>query len=309
MTTVLFISEWSDPDAWREALAQHVPDLDFRIWPDAGNPGDVEFALAWQAPLRFYDAFPNLRAIISLGAGVDHLFRDPDIPQTMPLARVVDPTLTRMMCDYVLAAVLRYHRDFDVYERAQAQKRWSGPRATPASRRTIGILGMGELGTAVATMLAGHGFAVRGWSRSPRQLSGIDHFTGPGLQGFLSETEILVNLLPLTAATKNILNRETLSWLPKGACFVNVGRGAHVDEAALVEQLDRGHIRGATLDAFRVEPLPDGHPFWTHPRVLVTPHVASFTDPISAAPAIAENFLRARRGEPLRHAVTRAQSV
>jgi glyoxylate/hydroxypyruvate reductase A len=309
VTTVLFISEWSDPEAWRQALARHVPDLDLRVWPDVGDPADVEFALVWQAPPRFYDDLPNLRAVISLGAGVDHLFRDPDIPEALPLARIVDPTLTRTMCEYVLAAVLRYHRSFDLYEQAKAAQRWAFGRATAPAARTVGVMGLGELGAAAAAMLVGHGFSVRGWSRSRRDIANVDCFAGSELRDFLSGTEILINLLPLTAATEGIVDHAFLGWLPKGACFVNLGRGAHVDEAALLEQLDCGHLRGATLDAFRVEPLPAGHPFWTHPRVFVTPHVASYTNPASAAPAVAENFLRARRGEPLRYAVTRARDA
>lgn len=308
MTTILFISEWSDPDIWKKALEEVIPDLDFRVWPDVGDPDEVELALVWKAPLGFYSRFPNLRGIISLGAGVDHLFRDPGLPDDMPLARVVDPNLERMMSEFVLTCALYYHRDLDHFAAAQEEKVWAQTPAVRTSDRTIGILGAGELGGGAARVLKSQGFDVQVWSRRAKSFEGIRSYVEEDLETFLGGSKILVNLLPLTGATRRILNQQTLAKLPRGACVINVGRGAHVDETALLGLLDSGYLRGAFLDAFDTEPLPREHPFWSHPKVKVTPHVAAHTDPSTAAALVRDNLQRLRQGQPMRYSVTRFEN-
>ena len=307
MTAILFVHATGDAEAWRAALASHLPDVAFRVWPDCRDPDEVTFALVWEPPAGFHEPFKNLRTVMSVGAGVDHLLRLRDLPERLVLARVVDPFLTRMMCEYVLFATLRYHRLFDVFEQAQSSAEWLSRRVKPAADRTVGVMGLGRIGTAVAQLLVKHGFRVRGWSRSPKSLAGVEDFCGDSeLHAFLSETEILICLLPLTDRTRGILDRSNLGRLPKGACLVNVGRGAQLVDEALLELLDTGHLRGATLDVFGEEPLPAAHRFWSHPRVLVTPHIAAYTDPRSAAAQVAENVRRTLTGAPLINPVDRA---
>ena len=295
----------TDPDAmeaWRTALLAEDPGLDIRTFPDAGDPAAIEAAVVWtahdMAELRRY---PNLRLVVSMGAGVDHLLRPPGPPPGVPVARLKDTRLTQGMTEWVLLNVLRFHRQDLEYRALQAARRWEELPAPPdtASRR-VGILGLGELGGAAAAALLALGFPVMGWSRTPKDLPGVECFHGPdGLDAMLRRSDILVCLLPLTPETRGVLNRRTLGLLPRGAFLLNAARGGHVVEEDLLEALDGGRIAGAALDVFEPEPLPPAHPFWAHPRVVMTPHAASITVPSSAAPQVVENLRRARTGRPL----------
>jgi glyoxylate/hydroxypyruvate reductase A len=297
---LLFSSGADDPARWRAELNARLPDLDFRVWPDAvGDPLDIEYALAWRPKPGALRAFPNLKAIFSLGAGVDHLFRDPDLPAGVPVVRLVDKALTRNMTQYVLHWVLHHHRAFQQYAELQHRGEWRTlPVPDPPERRRVGVMGLGVLGKAVARALLGLGFTVAGWSRTPKHVAGVESFAGDaGLAPFLGRLDVLVCLLPLTPETGGIIDKRTLSALPAGAYLINVARGGHLVDEDLVEALDSGHVAGATLDVFREEPLPEAHPFWAHPRVAVTPHIASQTDPRSAADEVAANIRRIRAGE------------
>jgi glyoxylate/hydroxypyruvate reductase len=304
---VLFHSDTDDPAAWQTALRRHLPDLELRVWPEVGDPDDIEAALVWAHPPGALRQFPNLRAILSLGAGVNHILDDPDLPQGVPIARIVDPALTVGMVEYATLAVLRYHRNFDVYERFQREARWKPLPLPVTARRRVGVLGLGEIGGACALGLAALGFSVAGWSRTPKSIPGIATFAGPdGLRPFLAQTEILLCVLPLTSDTRGVINRDTLAALPRGAFVINIARGAHIVDEDLIAALDAGHIAGATLDVFTHEPLPRDHRFWSHPKITVTPHVASLTNPETAAAGVAENLRRAADGRPLLHVVDRA---
>lgn len=303
---LLFLSKSDDPAAWRAALTRRLPDLDMRVWPEVGDAREIDAALVWNHPRGELRNYPNLRLILSLGAGVNHLLDDPDLPADVPIARIVDPGLTAGMVEYALLAVLRYHRQFDIYERFQREKTWKRLPIPLTDRRRIGVLGIGEIGGACATALASLGFPVAGWSRRRKSLPGIESYAGrEQLPAFLGRSDILVCVLPLTADTHGILNRGTLSLLPRGSYVINIARGAHIVDADLLAALDSGQIAGATLDVFGKEPLPADHAYWSHPNVTVTPHAASITNPDTAADGIAENLRRLRDGRALRHLVDR----
>lgn len=304
---VLFCSPADDPLAWRTALARRLPEVDLRIWPDLGPPGSVDAALVWDPPAGLLGSLPNLRAILSLGAGVDGLLRDPTLPD-VPITRMVEPSMSFGMAEYVLAAVLRYHRDLDLYAARQARREWRLELPRPPAERTIGILGAGALGSATAAMLVRHGFRVLAWARSPRTLPGVAVLGGAdGLDALLAQADMLVCMLPLTAQTEGILSRDLFVRAKPGLRLIHVGRGAQLVEADLLAALDGGALAAATLDVFATEPLPDDHPFWAHPKITVTPHTASYSQPESAAEAVAENLRRLQRGEPLLHVVDRAR--
>lgn len=304
---VLFHSPEEDATAWSRALRERLPGLDVRVTPDVGDPREIDAALVWRAPPGMLAGFPNLRLIQSLGAGVDGLLADPDLPD-VPLCRLVDGSMARSMSEFVLTLVLKYHRRLDHYAREQRAGRWTFLLPDPPAATRVGIMGLGELGAHAAGVLAGQGFTVRGWSRGRRDLPGCATFAGAdGLPDFLAATDILVCLLPLTPTTRGILDARLLAGLPAGARLINVGRGAHQVEADLLAALDGGRLAHASLDCFAEEPLPPDHPFWSHPRIDVTPHIAAFADPDSAADAVADNLRRLADGRPLRHLVERAR--
>lgn len=304
---LMFLSPEDPPEAWRRELLARMPELDFRIWPEVGDPAEIEVALVWRPPPGELARYPNLKAILSLAAGIDALLEDPELPD-VPLARLVDPSLTRTMSEYVLLAVLRHHREFDRFEREQRARRWAFSFPPQASQRRVGVMGLGVLGAAAAGTLADHGFPVSGWSRTPKAIQNVTSYAGRSeLHTFLHRSDVLVCLLPLTAGTRGILDADVFASLPHGACVVNVARGEHLIEHDLIEALDSGHLAGATLDVFRTEPLPENSPLWAHPKVLITPHVASFATAASAADGVVANVRRALAGEPLEHAVDRAE--
>jgi glyoxylate/hydroxypyruvate reductase A len=220
---------------------------------------------------------------------------------------MVEPGIINGMVEYVSLAVLALHRDFFDYVAAKTSRRWNALEVPPASSRSVGVMGMGVLGRAVLERLATYGFRLRGWNRSLRAMPGVQSFAGAEqLQPFLAGCDVLVCLLPLTSATRGILNRELFAMLPANAALINVGRGPHLVDADLIEGLDSGHLSRAILDVTDPEPLPPEHPFWTHPRVFLTPHVASMTQPESAAPILLENLRRHQRGEPLLNVIDRS---
>ena len=287
--------------AWRDALLALDPTLGIRMFPETGAPEEIEAAVCWSshdmAELRRY---PNLRLICSMGAGVDHLLRPPGPPPGTPVARLVDVMLTTQMGEWVLLNTLRFHRQDLDYRAQQAARVWDELDAPVTAERRVGILGLGALGSHAAGMIRAAGFPVSGWSRRAKSIEGVTCFAGPeGLDAMVRQTDILVCLLPLTPATRGIIDAGLLARLPRGAFVINGARGGHVVDADLIAALDTGHIAGAALDVFEPEPLPAEHPYWAHPRVIMTPHAASITIPRSAAPQVVDNIRRARAGEPL----------
>ncbi len=291
-------------DAWQRALHAADPDMTVHDWPYDGDPAEIEFALVWGPPRGALRRFADLKAIFSIGAGIDHLASDPELPDGVPVVRMVEPGLTAGMTEFVILGVLTHHRFMLDYAAQQRTRIWREIPQIAAARRRVGIMGLGVLGSEAADKVAALGFAVAGWSRSPKERPGISTFHGEaGLEPFLARSDILVCLLPLTVETEGILNARTFAALPRGAALVSTGRGGHVVEADLLAALDSGQIGGATLDVFREEPLPPESPFWAHPRVILTPHVASMTIPDSAAEAVVANIRRLRAGQPLHHVV------
>jgi glyoxylate/hydroxypyruvate reductase A len=304
---LLFYSLVDDPDVWREALSRELPGLDFRVFPDIGDPAAIDVALVWRPPAGLLARLPNLRLIQALSAGIDTMLEDPTLPD-VPLCRMVDESLTRTMVEYVLAQVLFYHRDLDLYEEQQRRAEWRLVMPETAAARTVGVMGLGEIGRAVARGLVQAGFRVRGWSRSKHTIEGVETFAGEsGLDAFLTRTEFLVCVLPLTRETEGILNARLFAALPRGAVLIHVGRGRQLVEQDLVDAVDRGHVRGAVLDVFASEPLPPEHPFWRRPRIRITPHVAGYSLPATGARVVAENIRRLREGCPLLHLVPRGR--
>lgn len=303
---ILFSSDLDRIGEWNATLGALRPGFELVEAGGEEDPDVFEFALIWKPPAGGLKRYPNLKAIQSLGAGVNQL--DLAALPDVPLARLVDANLTSSMVDYAQAAVLRHFRSFDVHERDSREGAWRFLQPTSKAEWPVGVLGLGEIGAAVARGVAGLGFPVRGWARSKRAIDGVETFAGSeALEAFLAGSRILINVLPLTPDTTGFLSAATLGALPRGAHLVNIGRGGHLVEADLVRLLDEGHVAGATLDVLSQEPPPAGHPLMGHPKVLVTPHVAGISSPQTALKVVLENYDRALAGRPLLHQVDRAR--
>ncbi|MBI1775814.1 MAG: glyoxylate/hydroxypyruvate reductase A [Proteobacteria bacterium] len=298
---MLFKSGAGRTEWWRNELTRLEPGLDFRVWPEIGDPTEIEFALGWEFPPGSLHRFSNLKCLCSIGAGVDHVFRDPNLPPNLPIVRIVDPWMTNAMSEFVALNVLRFHRYDPEYRRLQTDGIWGEEVPSPDSTtRRVGIMGLGVLGQDAAAKLIPFGFPIAGWSRRPKTVPGVESFSGAaGLDALLARTDILVMLLPLTPETTGLLDRRRLALMPKGAAIVNAARGAMIVEADLLAALESGHIAGAALDVFAQEPPPKDHAFWRHPKVVLTPHIAAITNPSTASPQIIDNYRRARAGQPL----------
>ncbi|WP_138466503.1 glyoxylate/hydroxypyruvate reductase A [Poseidonocella sp. HB161398] len=294
------------PEAWAryklpllEALAS--AGIEAELTNECPDPAAVDYLVFLPGTVSDFTPFTRAKAVLSLWAGVETITGNATL--TQPLARLVDESLAEGMTDYVTGHVLRHHLGIDRFLTATD---WVKVVPPLARDRKVTVLGLGQLGTTCAAALAGLGFDVAGWSRRPKQIDGIACLSGEdGLAEALARAEILVLLLPRTPETESILNAETIAQMPEGAVVINPGRGALIDDEALLSALDAGHLGHATLDTFRVEPLPADHPFWRHPRVTVTPHIAAETRPATASKVIAENVRRAEAGEPLLYLVDR----
>lgn len=300
------------PAAWRE-YHDHLPralaeaGVAAEIVHSAPDPAAVDYIVfAPGGAIEDFSPFVNCKAVLNLWAGVERIVGNRSL--TQPLARMVDPAMTESMVEWVVGHTLRHHLGMDLHILHQDGV-WRNEITPPIAReRPVAVLGLGALGRAAGEALAALNFPVMGWSRTPKAIAGIDCRSGEdGLAAVLSRAEIVILLIPLTAGTENLIDARRLALLPKGAVIINPGRGPLIDDAALLAALDRGHLGHATLDVFRNEPLPKDHPFWTHPRVTVTPHVAASTRPLTASAVVAENIRRGEAGEPLLHLVDRAR--
>lgn len=298
-----------EPTLWKELLS-----ADHDVVTQADGPDDptIDYAVVWKHPHGTLSRLPNLKAILSLGAGVDHIFTDPALPD-VPVARVVAGNLTQHMVEYVVWRVMDHHRQGDVYRAQQIGKVWDEPPQPSAPEVSVGIMGLGQLGRAAAKALVAVGFEVNGWTRSPSAMEGVTSFhAADGLAAFLAATDILVVLLPHTPATEGIIDYDLLSGLRRdnrlgGAILINAGRGKLQKEADILRALDDGVLKEASLDVFETEPLPVESGLWSHPRVFVTPHAAATSDPVHLAPLMLEQIARFERGEPMENMVDRSE--
>lgn len=301
---VSFCCDDTDAQPWLEGLRTALPQADITLWHSGSAPAD--YGVVWAPPQAFFDEQPQLKAAFNIGAGVDALLRL-RVAAATKLVRLDDAGMAAQMAEYVCHALLRFYREFDAYEVQQAQAQWLQREVPERSDFPVGIMGLGILGEHVAKAVAGLGFAVNGWSRSAKAIDGVRCFAGPQeLSAFLVASKVLVSLMPLTADTRDILNRNTLSQLQPGSYLINVGRGAQLVEEDLLALLDSGHMAGATLDVFRTEPLPATHPFWAHPKVRVTPHISARTLLATSIRQIAAKLMAMERGESVAGLVDRA---
>ncbi|MEO8156809.1 MAG: glyoxylate/hydroxypyruvate reductase A [Betaproteobacteria bacterium] len=306
--TILFCSESESAAPWQAACAHAFPDKAFRIWPDCGPKDAIRYALVWHQPAGVLAQFPNLKAILVLGAGVDSVLGDPALPAGVPVLRLVDAGLPGPMAEYALYAVLHFQRHMAAYFEQQGVAVWCPRDAMLARQWPVGVMGLGVIGTVVAQRIAAQGYPVSGWSNSGRPVEGVQVFAAQaGLKPFLAQARVLVNVLPLTAATRGILDARTFAAMPRGSYVVNIGRGGHLVDGDLIAALDCGHLAGAMLDVFEPEPLPVTHPFWRHPGVIITPHVAAPTLASESQAQVIANIHRMERGEAPRGVVDRGK--
>ncbi len=309
MTILIAVRGWK-PDHWIDALREAAPDRKVVLPGDAFDPAAIRYALVWKPEPGYLKTFPNLEVIFSLGAGVDHLTTDPDLPD-LPVVRIVDPDLTGRMTEWVVLNVLLHHRRHAHYAAAQAAGSWKPLRQWAAGAVRVGIMGLGELGRDAASALLALGFKVNGWSRTERHMANVDCFHGKdGLSAFLARTDILVSLLPLTAETENLIDRNVIDALAKdgplgGPVILNAGRGRSLVESDLVEALAAGRLKGASLDVFATEPLPSDSLLWHAPNLFMTPHVAAESDPVALSRYVIGEIATYEAGRPLRHLVDR----
>ena len=285
------------PEPWIAGLRAALPGAEVTDW-QPGAP-QADYAMVWAPPQALLDQQPGLKAIFNIGAGVDALMKL-RMPPGAKVVRLDDAGMSVQMAEFVCHAVIRHFREFDVYERDAAEGRWGFRKPRRRAEFPVGVMGLGVLGQRVAQALAAFEFPVRGWSRSARDLPGVQCFAGAGqFHDFLAGTRVLVNLLPLTPETGNILDRATLLRLQPGGYVINVARGAHLVDEDLIALLDSGHLAGAALDVFRTEPLPSAHPFWRHPKIVVTPHTSARTLRDESIAQIARKILAVEAGEPI----------
>jgi glyoxylate/hydroxypyruvate reductase A len=307
--TLLYVHAGDEGATYRALLQRELPDLRCVAWPDAAPAAAIEFVACWNPPQGFFAPLPALRAVFALGAGVDRLLARTDLPPRVPIVRLRDAGMAAQMVEYALLGVLMRQRHLVEYRLQQSRAEWQ--RQPPVAREDlrVGVLGLGEMGGAVARALAALGYAVAGWSRSAKSIAGVTCSAGAaGLDALLARSDVLFNALPSTADTRGLLDRARLATLPRGAMVVNASRGDQLDADALRALLDAGHLSGALLDVFAVEPLPADDPLWRHPRITVTPHAAATTLPEPSARQIADNLRRILRGERAPGAVDRARA-
>ncbi len=307
MSILVLVDGWNSAP-WVDALRSAMPDQLIEAYPDVIDPDAVEYALVWAPQSGALDAFPNLKALFSLGAGVDHLLGGDTLP-AVPIGRVVDPDLTARMTEWIVAQVLLHHRQHLQYVQQQRARKWHNLKQPLASEVQIGLMGLGELGRASANLLHQLGFGLRGWSRTPKQLNNVACFHGTdGLDAFLSETDILVCLLPLTPDTEGLIGTAVFEKLRRdgalgGPVFINAGRGRIHVESDIVAALQNDLLKAASLDVFEVEPLPQDSPLWNLENLIITPHVAAVSNPKALSHLISRQVRAHQEGRELDHLV------
>ncbi len=304
--SMIIVSTGKNLTRWIDALKSADPSLDVQLPEQVTNKKAIRFALSWNHPRGIFSEYPNLECISSFGAGVDHILSDPDIPANVKVVRIVDPLLSADMAEFALAVVMSNMRRLPEFMKLKQEKTWKKRGYMRMAETRVGIMGTGVIGHHVATELHRVGLKVSGWSRTAGTQVSYTKFNGQEqLSDFLARLDFLICLLPLTPRTKGIINKDLLAQLPAGAFLINLGRGAHLVDHDLIQMIDQKHISGAHLDVFDPEPLPEDHPFWAHPAIHITPHVASLTDPESVAPQVVNNYRRLIENKELLNTVSR----
>ncbi len=299
-------STTKDLSPWITALQNALPTVKVIRWEEITDPSEVEVAILWNHRPQFFNRLKNIKLVCSLGAGVDHILSDPLLPTDMPVTRIVSNELSGPMSVFCIGAITYFERKFDYFKELQLQKIWD-QEFDPERHLHVGIMGLGELGQDLAKKLAYLGYEVSGWSKSRKELDGVKSFTSEQLDEFLKEIDLLVCMLPATEETKGILNKQTFNKMKSGSYLINVARGHHQVNEDIVESLNSGQLNGAFLDVFPLEPLPQDDPLWSHPKVIVTPHIAVVTKLEAAIPQIVENIQYLEQNQPLKNRVDRAK--
>ncbi|WP_209332594.1 2-hydroxyacid dehydrogenase [Lunatimonas salinarum] len=294
-----------DIPVWKETFKKLAPELTLEIYPDIKNAKEVDTVVVWQHPHGLLRDFPNLKLICSMGSGVDHIVADPNLPENIPVTRIVDPRLTYSMTNYVIMGILNYHRQFTRYQADKVTKSWD--MSNPEIDISVGVLGTGQLGGDVLDKLAAIGIPACGYGNSPKEGYRHSYYHGEALDDFLKRVNVIVCLLPLTERTEGFLNKDLFRRFNPGTYLINVARGKHLVEEDLLHALSEGWISGALLDVFIQEPLPVEHPFWDHPQIMITPHIACITMYEAAVPQILENRRRLHAYEPLANQIDLSQ--
>ena len=304
--SIVIIRQDDKIDLWKNALLRQNPSIKVYSYLEDHPKEEISMALIWKHPQGSLAAYPNLKCIASAGAGVDYIFEDDQAPKNIPITRIVDPYLASDMSEHVLTAILAELKNFPSYKLKQVAALWKPIPYRRIQDVTIGVMGLGELGALTAKDLVQVGFKVVGWSKSQKEIPGVTCYSGKiGREEFLKRTDILVCLLPLTEDTGGILNAQLMAQLPEGAYIINVARGGHLVDEDLITFLDNGHLSGACLDVYHEEPLPKDHVFWSHPKIMMTPHYASVSDTSSVIPQILDNYERLSNDKELKNRVDR----
>ena len=305
MSIAIFTRNVKHSTRWKGILQKELPDHRVEVYPDVQDANAVQFLLCWKPEPGLIAKFPNLKVIQSLGAGVDHIFESHTIDPSILVSKIADHQLTHDMWEHVLSIVLLDMKNIPLYQKQQNEKIWKPKKYKRFQEVTAGILGLGVIGSYTAKQFAGLGFKVCGWSRNEKEIEGVESFVGAkGLENVCQKSDYLVNILPLTKATEGILNQDLFKKMKPSSFLINVGRGKHLIEDELIRSLDSGEIRGASLDVFVEEPLPESHPFWSDARILITPHIASLTYMDTVYPQIVENIKRMEANQPLLNRVS-----
>ncbi|HLR90175.1 MAG TPA: glyoxylate/hydroxypyruvate reductase A [Balneolaceae bacterium] len=303
--SLLLVSQNRDLSRLADLIRATDPNIDLDIWPRVQDPRRVQFAVAWNQPKQLFHSYPNLKAVSSLGAGVEHLINDESIPDHVRIVRLVLPSMAEQISDFVLMSVLNIINHSHLYHTQQSLVQWNPRRPLSKKEITVGIMGLGELGKRTAEKLAMNGFQVAGWARSKKEIPSVTTYDEQNLESFLSTVNILVSLLPLTPQTDGIVDLDLFKKLKEPSFYINVGRGKLLVDEDLIYALDTGHIQHAVLDVFTKEPLPDLHAYWNRKNITITPHVAAITEEEEAAPLIVENYKRLLSGMELLHLADR----
>ncbi len=302
--SILLIFENKDVTPWYKALKSKLPNAVIEVYPNVNNFASVDFVICWKPNKNVLQQFPNAKVIQSVGASIDHITNSQSV-KNITISRIIDPQLSQDMWEFLLSVVMTQLKNTKTYLDQQKHEIWKQHNYKTINNTTVSILGLGNIGGYVARKFASIGFRVKGWSNSEKQILNVSSFYGNSqLDSFLNDSDFLINLLPLTDKTKGILNKSTFQKLPKNSFLINVGRGEHVVETDLIESLNSSKLSGALLDVFAVEPLPKTHAFWCHPKILITPHVASLTNVESASEQIVDNYNRFINNKKLLHTVS-----